>query len=492
MYPMNNQGPQIPNLDYMGLANGNQQVAARLQMIAGEIIKYFGFTNGNYLKEVGSRILANNNFINNEFVDLLLACFDKAIRANVVDSIAVMDTASDWLSILMTKHQDLWGKIDAVTANKVINTLRNIMPSYVPPMQNNMGYGQQPMQNNMGYANQQVPPYQPNSPIYQTNNINQQNRRVSVNDVVNRYPDNQQNQNNEMISNRFPSQNVSEVNSVNRNNHQINPVPTNPVTRPSKVTTAPIVNNNENTKVNVINCVPETLDETMSVKTTVMSMMEDNAEHMLDNHYGMAAVYTEALSITPILTKQIGYDNVFEYIENIIVGKSNKQVRYPISYEPFVKMKSAELTKITNKILGTQSYMKIHMPDFIEDFNELVTLLQKQPVWGADFCEQLVCILNNHLTKTMIHIVEVNEDKENEDKTTKTNVDMIGRVVRLLIVNKSSEEFEDFYGKSQWGLADWLDNVDDWFELLIVTTDSVVYSSSGKGDSSLNKIGLLI
>lgn len=489
MYPQYGQGPQPPNLNYLAIANGNQQLAEYLRVVATEIVSYFTTGNPNNLKNFGLTILSDNSFANPAFDELLRLSFDKtqANGGNVRNGAAEATTI--WLANLTRQYPDLMNQLDYNTAQKV----RSVLQPYVQPQQQfNMpsaaGMGNFSMNNsgvgNMQFGNMARMGTMSNSANI-SNNATAANRFNMGNEISTpQIPVG-------MVDRFSPPQN-QEVPNVNRDSHKINVAPPKPLLRPTNIPIKDIRVEDRAMKVNVIKDVPTSTHNLETVNETRFKLLSKNCDHMLATGYAMNAIFTEAITETYIPTKHLAYDNVVEYLENVILGKSNKNIRYPASYIPFIESRSVELTKLANILVKQQYGNESAIDNFVEDFNTLVVEIQKIPNGGVEFAEYMVKVLQEHLISTTIHIVEPTDENETIVENDKCIVDIICRKVSMLLVNLSSKEFEAFYSKAMLGLPEWLDNVESWYELHIVTSDNVLYINLAKGSQSLDKIGRVL
>lgn len=491
------QGPQAPNLDYNRLSNGNNQFAQNLMVVAAEIVSYFNSGQPNILKNHGLNILQQNGYNNNQFEQLLRLVIETIPRVNNDVKSAVAEVSTYWLAMLASQNQNIMMQLDPATANKVRNVLQGTQqpqysqPQFQPQINNQQAmYTPQIPQGGFGSVN---------GSFGTPNNMTTMSSPSSVSAnaaVANRYNMGAEQQNIKMpqgMFDRFSTPPTQEVNDMNRSNHQLNPVPVNPVTRPVVNKFTPSVSGDPSFKVDIIKSLKPSVKDLLNVSDTVLDVIEEYSYSFSDKKYAMVGIYTEALTDTRIVTKQVAYDNVLEYLENIIRGESIKHIRYPANYVSFVKAKSDELTRITNRAVLDAFRIENSIDNFIDDFNPLITELQKLS-GGADFCEALVDRLSKYLVTAAIHIVpgDTDESEETEPAENKIYVDIVSRKISLLILNVSSTEFEDIYSKSSVGLPTWLDNVPDWFELHIITTDNVIYINECKSVGTLEKVGRLL
>ncbi len=490
MYPQYNQPVQPPNLDYMGMAAQDPQFAQYLASIALEILKYFGSTQANALKNFGLSILQQNNYANASFEEVIRISYEKSKMAGGNIAVGVAEAVTLWLALLMNQYPDLWNKLDSATALKVKNVLQSIAqpqaPQYNPQLNNTQMY------NSMMSNNQNYPNMQNNSGVRMGvmsgtsnsgNNATAANRYNMGNEQTRPAPAN--------IFDRYSTK-AEEVLNVNRHDHKINPVSSARII-PNMAPAQNAMYEDPSMKVNVVINKSESLEDILNVGETIYSAMREHGAILLDSSYGMCGVFTEAFSETWILTKQMAYDSAVEYLENIILGKSNKNVRYPTSYRSFIKGKSKELTKLVNKLIKDKYGASNAIDDFVEDFNQLINKLQSMEKHDSEFSSYVISYLTDYLIKSTVHVVSDSDTAgTSEKKDDSPVIDIIGRKINLFVVNLCSSEFELFYSKANLGLPNWLDQVEDWFELHIVTTDNILYINESKSTLTLEKIGKII
>ncbi len=507
---------RAPNLDYASFGLP-QEWSGVLVALASEIAKQSSeATSFNNLRVFAYNLLAQNGYNNKNFYAVLSTVLNDFMNypnknmpgaiAGIVDNCLVV-----WTATLVMAYPSLANVID-----------RDIYQQSIQIANNGPGQAQQmpmmaPRQNMYGPGNMAHRDMPRHGSSMMSNNVPDRygNRaptpsampfvdaRVSHNSArVNQQPGRFE----ENIVNREQHRTVLKPEDFQVNNrgqvpHVANTAPAQPV---APMGFEPVIQRNNQTKSLLVNIVKS--EESPVPFTSMLGIIDDikglYAEELIDKHYDLNGVYYEGFVSQKYLTDKPMSDNIVTYFTNYIRDGVQFSLSFGDCYASMLNKFCKEMTVLCNKHLFESGLTDVTIDDFMIDYFKL-----RAHLLGAEHTEiiyvglvtKLISLLEDNFVKIEIE-EEIDSEPENEEnlpegvvrvKVEKTvSYEEIAKRVKVLYVNKPTDAFELILSKSE-GINVWLDNVPDWYKLLVVTSDLFMYKMDDRASPGLDFISEL-